>query len=402
MFNILKSIGKLIYKDKVSLKFALGVLFGLGFSIAVILCTIGIMDGFSITLKRGLKKSSADIILFSHTGFFKYDQNLKNIFSSLNVGETGPAIKTQGFLTAGEVAKGVEVNGIELESFNKTTGMHLNIARDEIAIGTVLAKQLNLKSGDLLSLALPKGNQSFSSLPLIKEFKVGEIIDHGIYQKNLRLVYLQLPILQTLLGVDDSINLIYLNHAKSKNSSLESPIYAKRVKNLRILLHRELGEEYRIRPYWAEFASLLEVVEIEKLIIGLILQMVVVISIFNVLAFVIFINEKKAKELFLYKALGLSQKRLIKVWFWVILSIWAAGSLLSILLVKIFNYMLQSFSLFLLPGDIYHLGRLNIILGYTEYTLVFGLTLAWLFIVSWLAIIRLKKSLLANLRREFS
>ena len=69
MFGIFNTISKLILVDRVSFKFVVGVLFGLGFSISVILCTVGIMDGFKVTLKQGLKKSAADLIVHSQYWF---------------------------------------------------------------------------------------------------------------------------------------------------------------------------------------------------------------------------------------------------------------------------------------------------------------------------------------------
>ena len=336
------------------------------------------------------------------TGFFELDQRKKNIFSSLNVGDVSPSIKTQGFLTFNETARGVEINGIDQKSFSTTTGLGIEVDEGEVAVGKELSKQLNLEVGNDLTLAFPKGNQNFSSLPLIKSFKVGSIVDHGIYQKNLRLVYVKLNDLQSLLGVDDRVNILLLNHKKSQFEDLDKDDYSERILNLRSSVDRELGESFIVRPYWSEFGTLIEVVDIEKTIIGLILQMVVLISIFNVLAFVIFINEKKAKELFLFKAMGMSQKSLVKVWLMVILAIWVGASSLSIFLVRIFDWMLQNLSIFSLPGDIYHLGRIKIVLGMGEYSLVFSLTLLWLLLISWIALVRLKKSLLANLRREFS
>ena len=66
-----------------------------------------------------------------------------------------------------------------------------------------------------------------------------------------------------------------------------------------------LGPQFFLGPYWEEFQPLLEAVKHEKFIITLILQLVVIISIFNVVAFIFFVNEKKSKEIFLPVIIGL-------------------------------------------------------------------------------------------------
>ena len=55
MFAVLQTLIQLLGHERSSKSFALGAVFGLGFSIAVILATVGIMDGFEATLKKGLK-----------------------------------------------------------------------------------------------------------------------------------------------------------------------------------------------------------------------------------------------------------------------------------------------------------------------------------------------------------
>jgi hypothetical protein len=49
-----------------------------------------------------------------------------------------------------------------------------------------------------------------------------------------------------------------------------------------------------VRPFWSEYSYFIEAVKIEKLSITLILQLIVVVAVFNIIAFVIYIMEKKS------------------------------------------------------------------------------------------------------------
>jgi hypothetical protein len=65
--------------------------------------------------------------------------------------------------------------------------------------------------------------------------------------------------------------------------------------------------------------------------------------------------------------------------------------------------MLGHLSFFELPGDVYHLGRLEMIIGREDYLLVFLSALVWLLFLSWLGLRRVRQqSVLYGLRREFS
>ena len=60
--------------DKQTLRFAFGVVAGMAFSISVVLSTVGLMDGYSDTLKKALKHSEGHLTLHSRNGFFKIDE----------------------------------------------------------------------------------------------------------------------------------------------------------------------------------------------------------------------------------------------------------------------------------------------------------------------------------------
>jgi len=390
----------IFFKDRGSLKFALGVLFGLSFSISVILATIGIMDGFEIVLKRGLKKSFGDFTLTSSKGFFSYKKSLKASFGSLGVTHYSPYVLTEGFLVFSEMSQGVQIKGVDLDTFVKVTKLPLDFHENEVAIGTELAKSFKIKKGDRVVLALATGNKSLSGRPLLKGFKVGQIISHGLHQKDKRLIYLMKGHLDSLLGLKGRVNMVSANLPLSFK---ENTLYEMNILKFIDKAQKVLEPQFFLRPYWEEFQPLLEAVKHEKFIITLILQLVVIISIFNVVAFIFFVNEKKSKEIFLFRAMGMSKKNLKKVWLSVILLFWFLSCLFSVFLLRIFDWCLQTLPLFKLPGDIYNFERLKIMVDIGDYVIVFFASLFWFLLFSWFIVVRMgKKSILEGLRKEFS
>ncbi len=404
MLAVLQTIIGFLIHDGASKKFAYGVLFGLGFSISVILATIGIMDGFESTLKIGLKKSMGDLSIHSRKGFFKPVDEFATTFKKLQIEQYSSYVKSEGFVIHNEASKAVQVNGVNPSSFSEVSGINLKFDKESIAIGSELAEQFSLKVGDEVVLALPNGNEEFSSLPLLRRFKVGQIVTHGIYLKDLRIIYIDRAMLQDAMSLGPRVNIISINIPKDYVKRLkDSGEYTEVVRSFQRSLESELDIDYLVRPFWQEYAGLIEAVKVEKAMIGIILQIIVIIAIFNVLAFIIFINEQRSREIFLFKALGMSQKSLMRVWLMLGVMLWVLSCLMSMVFVALIDYALQNFSFLQLPGEIYTLGRLHIALDFVDYAIVFGGALIWLLLVSGIAFIKMKKgSIIGGLRKEFA
>ncbi|MDD4975870.1 MAG: ABC transporter permease [Bacteriovorax sp.] len=389
----------LFLDNSTTVKFFVGVLVGMAFSIAVILSTIGIMDGFQRALKIGLKKSTGEIVMSSQGGgFFKINKSILEKFKFQNIDHFSALVQTESFLIYDEDSRGVLVRGID-DSYAEVVKLPIFLKDREVAIGSEIAKLNKIKIGDEIVLAFAKGNASLKSMPALERFKVARIVTHGVYQKDSHMVYIRLETLQRILELGHFINMISLN--LPQDSRYKDDI--EKIESNIPILRKKFEAEYYFKPYWREFAPLLEAVRVEKVMISLILQMVVVISIFNILAFIIFINEKKSKELFLFKALGLSKKAMSDLWLKLVFLIWGLSCLLSLLFVQIFKFSLLKLSLFELPSEIYVMPRIELYLSWSDYLFVWSLTLVWILIITFYLLRRLKqKSLLAGLRQEFA
>jgi len=392
---------EIFIKDKSSFRFAVGIIIGLAFSICIILSTIGIMDGFDFTFKRALKKSVGDIYIYSsgREGFYQVDDKMKENFKRLGITDYSPLVQSESFLIANEETKGVIIRGIDPLTFKAVTTLSFPLANSDVAIGSELASQLKIKINDEVVLTFVSGENEMNGLPVLKRFRVGAIVKHGIYQKDLRLVYMERSKLQALLGMGNRVNIISLNIPSQKEAYEqinEISLFQQKLKTL-------FGFSFSVKPFWNEYSSLIEAVQIEKKAISLTLQTIVVIAIFNVLAFVIFLNERHSRSLFLFKAMGLSQKGLVKIWFMLVSVIWFFSCLLSILFIQAVDWALGHFSFLQLPSDIYYIGRLNLLIDQKNYILVFFITLLWLFLISWIGLRRMKKQpILQGLRKEFA
>ncbi len=398
----------LLFNHREIIKFFLMVVFGLSFSIAVILSIIGIMDGFIDVLKDGLKRSNGDLTMTNERGFFYLDDHINQNFQNLKVESWSGYIQTESFIVnpKNSASHGVIIRGIESKNYSKIVGMNFQLATNAqasnkgIAIGHELQKSLSANIGDEVSLILAKSGERGESIPQVVTRTIVQIINHGIYQKDLRIVYLPLNDLREVLGIHEKVNYVLLNvpnsnqaHKKTKSDDIQ-----KFLNQLESVFH----ESYFFKPYWREFSSLIEAVHIEKLLIGVILQAVVLISIFNVLAFIVYVNERRSKDFFLLQALGLSKNKLLKIWLIFLILLWALSCLCSLGFVELFRFFIVNLSVIKLPPEIYFIGAFKISIQWHEYLLVFLAALIWVFVFSFFILKKMqKKNLIDGLRKEF-
>lgn len=393
------SILKIVLHGRSAGKILLATIFSFTFSIAVILCTFGLMDGFDHLLKSGLRHSSGDLLITNRKGFFTLTPELAESIGKIKPLSVAPVIQTEAFAIAGDISKGVLVRGIEEENFAASTGVNVSVPPGSVVIGKELQKQLQVNIGDQLALTFGKGNESSEALPMIQTFTLSGVVEHGIYQKDLRFIYLNRSELGKILNLGNKINLVILA-TEEVNKPLES---LDPISEDRNLLRGELSPDFLVKPFWDEYDFLIEAVQVEKFSISLILQLIVVVAVFNIIAFVIYIMEKKAQDFFFLRAVGLSLKDISKFWFYSILIIWSLSCAGAHLASMLFNWCLRHLPFLQIPGEIYVLSSLNIRLDLMAYLTVYGVSLLWILLAALIGYFRMRRRpIIQGLRQEFS
>jgi len=389
-FNIVKIFLQLFFHDKSSRRFGLGVILGLSFSMAIVLATIGLMDGFEFALKKGAKKALGDFYITSKSGFFSEQHIfLNNALDQMAGLRKTSLLQVEAFAIHDEKSRAVLVRGIRPSEWKDLTDINLNLAAGDIAIGPELQKELSLKVGQDLLLALP-GRAQGEGTQLIN-LKIKQVVNHGIYQKDLRFIYILLPGLQEQLGLRNRINLVSVSIPENDSEAA----WDKKLK-------QTVPMDFKVRPFWYEYTTLIEAVHYEKFLIGIILQVIVVVAIFNVIAFILFLHEKKSQDIFLFKALGMSQKVLMQCWLMMVVFLGLFSGIFAVFFVFLFNWLLTHLSLLHLPAQIYYLGSLSLRLTTQDYLIVYATSFLWLLIISLIALWRVsKRGTLKGLRQGF-
>ena len=389
----LGSLFKILFEGKSSRRFLIGTISGFSFSMAIILCTIGLMDGFEISLKKALSHSNGDIKFASSQGYFPVDDSFKTSFSETGIKNYTTLVQIESFAIVGEQSRGVLLKGINAAKYSEITRLDFNPLQEGIIIGEVFAKKHNLSIGDPLTLAIASNKSRNQGGAILIDVIIDGVVKHGIYEKDLRFIYIDKNKLLKQLGYKKGIaNVGYIKIDSFKNINLELDKY-----------EQLLGDNFRFEPYWSEFEVLLDAVEIEKFTITLILQLIVIVAVLNIIAFIVYLSETKSQDFFMLRALGLNLKSFQKFWFYILFLIWLVSCFSAVILKYFFAYLITNLPFLKIPGDIYVMSELEVIVDSIDYIYVFGISLVWITLIGFIMIKRMKnKSLVEGLRQEFS
>ncbi len=190
-----------------------------------------------------------------------------------------------------------------------------------IILGRELAQSLRVTVGDRLNVVSPLGGGLGPNGPIPKSrpFRVAGIFYSGMYEYDSKFSYIQLAEAQKFFGVKGATGI------ELKVDDIDD---ARRISTA--VLDKLEGYPYRTN-YWGELnKSLFSALRLEKLVMGIILSIIVIVAAGLIVATVIMLVLEKRKEISVLKALGVPDGGVVKIFLAEGLQIGIAGGLLGL------------------------------------------------------------------------
>ena len=239
------------------------------------------MNGFEHAMKSTLNEYLPEITI-RHRFDLPFDKDDLNAIKNSAVDAEVFLFNTlDGFLIkADESSSAVRIYEVPGSVLRKNFSLNIPITDNGIIIGRGLADKLKLSEGDPVSFLSQSDDQQGLSFSRKSIFK---IINFSIYEQSQRLVF---SVQKTGKRYNNLIGL------ELPNKTVDNVIRTK------LELESFSDYNYSIKPFWADYEFLLEAVEVEKKSIAFILQIIVIVAIFNVIAFLLYFKEVNKQKLF--------------------------------------------------------------------------------------------------------
>jgi lipoprotein-releasing system permease protein len=355
-----------------------GVIVGVGALIVV----IGVMTGMQNDLREKILGTSPHVVVLQHGSSLRMDDweaVLDTVRQVEGVVSATPFVLTNVSIYRRGYSQPADLYGISLdETGPAVTDMEATVREGEVnlrtatesglpplVLGSRLAERMQVFRGDTLTLIgfeNLKVNPMGTPQPAIRQYEVTGTFETGMYDYDIRNMYAPLEDVQELLDIAES------NQVSGIGVRTEDPWTA--TESASRILHR-LG----VYPYFAESwitnnRSLFSALKLEKLAMGLILFLIVLVAAFNIVSTLVMVVVDRTREIGILKSMGMTDRQVLRVFMlqgmWIGLIGTAVGTVLGLTL----SWVLDRYQIIRIPADVYFLDRLPVDLDPLDVILI--------------------------------
>ena len=338
---------------------------GVAVGVMALIVVIGVMTGFTQELKQKILSVNAHILVLKQGGpFTSYQKEVAQIQAVPGVLSATPFIYTQVMFSApGNISVGV-IRGLDLKTIRSGGSQALKVIQGHfadlaeaapeepprIAIGTEMARNLNLQLGDYLNIISPLGTLTpMGRLPRMKAFRVSVVFYSGMYEFDNSLVFTSIPAIQEFLG---------LGHRITGLEVEIRDIYA--ADRLQEAILDRIGPGYYSKNWMQMNASLFAALKLEKITMFIILTLIILVAAFGIASTLFMMVMKKTREIAILKSMGATRQSIMRIFILNGLAIGGLGTLVGLGLGLGVCGLLKKFEFIKLPAGIYGLSTLPV------------------------------------------
>jgi lipoprotein-releasing system permease protein len=244
-----------------------------------------------------------------------------------------------------------------------------------IVLGSALADRFGLVPGDVVTLISLQGTQVSplgQLIPKLAKFEYVGRFTTGMYEYDQKFMYTSLEAAQELTGLGTAVTGLEIR--------VPDPMEANRV--ARRVEDALGGYPYRAEDWQTMNSSLFSALKLEKLAMGIILLLIVVVAAFNIVSTLVMVVTDKTREIGILKSMGLRSSQVQRIFMLQGLVIGTVGSLLGGAAGLLLTWLLDRYEFIKIPGDVYFVDRLPVAFDPVDIGLILGLSVLISFVAT--------------------
>lgn len=356
---------------------------GIMLGVATLIIVMSVMNGFREELVGRILGLNGHLNVYAANGpLYDYMGMVKRLENVPTVQSVRPLVEGQVLISANGAANGAMVRGLAREDFASKpilsdgieSGHLSDFDENGVAVGTTLARNLNINVGDTITLVSPKGKATpFGTMPRSASYKVALIFDVGMYEYNSGFVFMPIETAQRFFQLENAVNTLEI--------MIDSPRNIDKVKQS---IRTAVGNEGRLFDWRDSNKSFINALNVERNVMFLILTLIVVVAAFNIISSMIMLVKDKGKDIAIMRTMGATRGMMLRIFVLTGASIGFAGTFVGAILGIAFATNIESIRRFLenltntelFSDEIYFLSKLPAIVQWDEVCLVIGMALA--------------------------
>ena len=361
---------------------------GVVVGVSALIVIMGVMNGLQQDLRSKILVGSPDARVLPAGDDIALEQwrtLLDSVRAFPGVMAAAPFVHTQALLSSGPAYwEGAFVVGIEpsdsgvapvtsiAETAQREEAFRFETAggeRSGVVLGAALASRLGVFPGERVRMITADGLKPSPILgvavPPERSFEVTGIFSTGMYEYDHNYLYMPVEAAARIAGLGTAVSGIELRTA----SRADAPEIAKR-------LAQSLGDGYRVENWQESNRSLFQALELEKLGMGVILMLIVIVAAFNIISTLTMVVTDKTREIGILRTMGMSARAIRRVFLGQGLVIGLGGTVLGVAIGTGAGWLIDRYELIRLNEEIYFIDHLPVALDGLDIALTIVASLA--------------------------
>ena len=245
-----------------------------------------------------------------------------------------------------------------------------------LLLGEALADRFGLFTGDIVTVMSIQDVRINPATgfpdPIRRRFEVAGRFRTGMYEYDNSFVYTTLEAAQDVSGLGEAV------------SGLEVRVEdAMRSDELGENIRQELGGyPYRTEDWKTMNASLFDALKLEKMAMGVILLLIVIVAAFNIISTLVMVVTDKTREIGILKSMGLRSAQVQRIFMLQGAVIGTMGTLFGAAMGLVLTWLLDRYEFIKIPGDVYFIDRLPVAFDWADISLIVILSMLISFVAT--------------------
>jgi len=287
---------------------------GIALGVWALIVILSVMNGFQKEVRDRMLSVIAHVELFEPQGAAFDDWRAVAAEARRNPAVDGaaPFVATQALIARGDDMRGAIVRGISPADEAQVTPLaaklrdtvlaRLQPGEFRIVLGAELARLLNVREGDQITLVAPGGSVTPAGvIPRLKTFTVAGTFDAGHYEYDSALA---------LVHLDDAARLFRTGGATGVQLKLKDVHEARAVASQ---LQLQFGNRVLVQDWTRTNRNWFDAVQVEKRMIFIILTLIVMVAAFNLVSTLVMTVTDKQADIAILRTLGASPRSIMGI-----------------------------------------------------------------------------------------
>ena len=349
---------------------------GVAVGAAALVIVLSIMNGFESEVRTRIVGADAPLRVstFSGRNISEWPSIADSIRAMDKVEAVTPYILEKGMVRHKRHTEGAIIRGVDLETVgavNNLPEMLISGSLDDldppdgsdqlpgIVLGRWLAEVLYTSVGDTVYLLSPAGMSGPFGQPRMGIYRVAGIFESGLAEFDQVFALISLEEAQELFQMGNAISGLDV-----RTTSL---IDARQVKEQ---INEDIGYPWYPRTWFEMRKTLFSWMQLEKWAMFIVLSLIILVAAFNIVSTLVMVTLEKRKEIGILLAMGSTSKEISRIFLWQGLVVGLTGTFSGLIIGWALLSAQLKWQFFSLPGDIYMLNSLPVLMRWTDFTAV--------------------------------